>query len=259
MILPADRVTLTIDEEDKILRASTVVMAQCARPRGVIFVVSLVGVSPIYESEHYFGPWTTDQARQFGFVEPAPPSGLVGFKGAPPYEPQVSTVEDPVLTEADYDILAECENEPEGESFRKALYGAGPWVEELSAVNDSLPETKEARALLEELGVCYRDQGLTPYSKDLSWPVGGRGDEISEAQIELALKVVECKNSIDFTRRMATLESQMQAPIITKYGKDMLAHRQLIDSALVDADKVIEEYRQSPEYQQRQAATPTTS
>lgn len=256
VILPSDRVMSTFNEQTKLTQAGSIAMAQCARPRGVVFIVKLFDGHPIYDSEQYFGPWTEAQARQFGFVMPSPAADLVanGIKGAPPYELTGAPPENLSLTEADYDVLAECEKEPEAEKFRQALGEAGPWVEELATIAKSLRESEEAKALFDKLGACYRDHGLTPYPEDPSWPVGGRGDEISEAQIELALKVVECKDSIDFTQRMATLEAQMQAPIITKYAEEMLAQRQVIDKALTEADKITEEYRQSAEYKQRQGA-----
>lgn len=240
--LPYDRLSLTREEESILSVASSTVLSQCGLEHGVRFTPPTPRYDPVYASEQYFGPWTKDQARQFGFVAPQTEADLY-FNGIEGVEAPVgphSPVPNQNLTDADWKTLSEkCEGLAESSAYSQAEIQVGPWIEALDRVNDELDHDKRARGLIDELSDCYARSGLEPGGKIWWLPQGGRNRSVTEDQISLALAVVDCKDSIDFTNRMAQIQAQLQAPIIIKYADDLIARRQFIDKTVASARELI--------------------
>lgn len=193
---------------------------------------------PVYASEHYFGPWTADQAARFAFVPPMSLRDMAANEIAGAPEPASATEvapgagADDELTDDDWAVIDACNADDDVEALLDATIVTGPWTDAVEAVRDGLPDEDGARALIDELARCYAAEGLEP-ADDAPWlPEGANGREITQAQIELAVSVVRCKDSVDFTRRMADIEAGLQAPIIRRYAHELAEQRGSVDEAL---------------------------
>lgn len=234
VILPYDRFVPTWLEADLINVGGSAALALCAKDGGVTFVPPAPLDDPVYSSEHYLGPWTTDQAERFGFLRPASERDLIAngvIEGDLPEAP----VPNEGLSDADWLVVDECAETSAVTEFNEALNVDGPWLDEIQAVADSLLDHPRAKELVSRLGECYREHGLTPLRDYPVLPegVGERG--ISEHSIALALTVVGCKDQVEFTEGMAALEAELQAPILAKYERELAAQRERIDAALDEA------------------------
>jgi hypothetical protein len=244
VVLPYDRFSLSYEETNVLAAAGSVVVSNCAHDRGVNFVPADYSSDSIYESEDYFGPWTIDQAKRFAFVPPMTDADLAANGITSPAESERGDSVPPnsSLTEADWGVIDDCAATPEMDEYTEALSEQGPWGEPIQAVADSLMDDQRARAVLQDLTGCYDARGLSHASTEEPWlPGGASGSEISEGQIQLAVAVVECKDEVDFTERMADLEASLQAPIIVQYADELSARRQLIDAAVLDARSLLSE------------------
>lgn len=243
VVTPFDRFTLSPLEADLVSVAGTVEVAACAQGKGVHFVAPRPIDDSVYESEHYFGPWTVAQAERFGFVRPMSQADLManGVQGASGSGTtgELSATENAALTDADWDVVDECGKSAEVEPYRDALSQVGPWTEQIAAISATMQSDSAMIALLSELDKCYREAGLTP-EKDEPWLVAGADDHvIDEQQVTLALAVVDCKESIDFTRRAAAVEAAYQAPVIARYSDELLAQRAQLDEMISAARELI--------------------
>ncbi|WP_435299111.1 hypothetical protein [Timonella sp. A28] len=248
--LPLDRFYVKAAEEDQLSTGTGVAMALCAEEKGLTYQVTPASnpeISAIYAQEHYFGPWTQDQAKKWGFAPLLPTNDLIvnGIlsedtpytKGYFPPKKGERAIYD--LTDEEQLILDECGIA--GQAFTKAQVQDGGWHREYDPLEFNYTRNAQAVALVEELGKCFSEKGMSPETREGEpwYPQGARADRITEEQITLALKVVECKDSINFTQRMADIESAEQVQLIEKYSAEMIAKRKQIDEALSEANKVI--------------------
>lgn len=243
VVLPYDRLTLSPLETDLLSVAGTVEVAACAQTKGVRFIAPRPIDDPVYESEHYFGPWTVEQAERFGFVRPMSQADLVanGVQGASDSDSEAGSAlpDNSALTDADWDVVDECGQSAAVESYRDALSQVGPWTEEISTISTTMENDSTMIALFSELDECYRDAGLTPEEGE-PWLVTGADDHvIDEQQVTLALGVVRCKESVDFTRRAAAVEAAYEASVIAQYSDELLAQRAQLEETLSDARELI--------------------
>ncbi|WP_455952218.1 hypothetical protein, partial [Arcanobacterium haemolyticum] len=58
----------------------------------------------------------------------------------------------------------------------------------------------------------------------------------------IALKAAECQEETDATPRLAQVWADLQAPIIKKYAKELVAQRRLIDERVAEAKKYIHDH-----------------
>lgn len=58
----------------------------------------------------------------------------------------------------------------------------------------------------------------------------------------MAVTVVDCKKSLDFTQRIANVEASLQQPLVEKYSREMQEHRSAIDEMMPQAEKLIAEH-----------------
>lgn len=239
VILPLDHFQPTWEENEILAIASSVSVALCARERGVTFLAPELSFDPIYLSENYYGPWTVAQAERFAFAMPMTDAdleanGITGGAGESDADPDSVAHPNFALTEEDWVTIDEC-GSSEGLEFQKASVVTGPWTEQISAAQDALLESDEARALVDELGACFTSRGMEPDPDD-PWLVrGANGWEITEQQVQLALGFVACRNEIGFTEKLARLQARATVPTIAEFAAELTEHRRVIDAAVEKA------------------------
>lgn len=237
VILPLDHFQPTWEENEILVTAGSVSLALCAREQGVAFLAPELSFDPIYLSENYYGPWTVVQAERFAFAVPMTDAdleenGITG--GAGESDTDADSVAHPnfALTDEDWVTIDECGSSGAGRKFQKATLLDGPWTEQITAAQDALLESDEARALVDELGACFTSRGMEP-DPDAPWLVrGANGWEISEQQVQLALGVVACRNEIGFTEKLARLQARATVPTIAEFVAELTEHRRVIDAAV---------------------------
>lgn len=246
VVLPFDRFTGGYEEMDLLSTADTAMNTVCAREQGVEAIALKPTYDPVYDSESFFGPWTVDQAERFGFVTPMTDADLRanGYVpqdyGEPPSEDRARALEIMArATDDDFAVFATCRERPESKQFDLYLPAQGPWNARLDAVSGGIDDDPAVRAVFDELGQCLQDNGLEP-DPELPWqPVGADQRVINEEQVAMALTVVECKTSIDATRRIADRWAALQAPILDEYASELLDEQAVIDEALATAREYI--------------------
>lgn len=242
VVLPLDRLRISFLEADLITTAGSVAMSDCLAERGVTFSPPPPVSDPVYLSEQYFGPWTTDQARRFGFVLPMSNADLAanGIVGAPPLSSDQGAERDFQPLPDDAELAAhECADEVIVGTYDTALIDVGPWSTAVDAIPDQVLQDAGFQRAIAELGTCMEAAGLKP-NPDEPWnPMGARGDTISAAQIDMALTIVDCKQQVSFTQRVATVEAGYQAVIVDEYADELFAQRELIDEQLAASKQLL--------------------
>lgn len=246
VILPYDRLSPSFVEADRLTTAASFALAECAADSGVTFTpIGDTLDAQVYASEQYFGPWTIDQAETFGFVTPQSRNDMVanGIDGAVAGESSgaeaVASAND-ALSDADWTIIDGCGSEDAAvREFSAATVDSGPWSELLLAAGTRVVDDPRAQPVIDELTACFADEGLEPM-EDTPWlPEGADPGVLSAGQIELALTVVRCKESVGFTQRMADIDASLQAPILRDHAAELIERREALDAALEHADAVI--------------------
>lgn len=234
VVLPYDRLTADFYETDRLATGASAAVSACAAESGVSFDPPPLVDDPVYSSEHYFGPWTTDQASRFGFVPPMSLRDMAanGIAGAPDAGAPAQQLEDDLDDDA-WEVIDACNrDDADVTTLLDATRVTGPWVDDFQAVHDTLLDDDEASDLLAELTTCLEAAGLRP-DEGAPWlPEGAEAGRISQGQIEMALTVVGCKDGLDFTERMAGIEARLQEPLLRRYAAELAEQRRVIDDAL---------------------------
>lgn len=251
VILPADRFIHTTNDMILLASAGSVEVSNCAAENGVVLPAVYPREDDVYYSEHYYGPWTVAQAERFGFVMPMTDAdlranGISQTVERPEESSEISESDAsprPDLSEADEDLVAECASNEAAQAYaRVQSFGLGPWAEELAVASVSAREEQATKDALEELLQCYESNGLQPGvgEENAPWiPEGAEANVISEEQVQMALTVVECKQDIRFTERVAQVEAELQASVIVEYLDELLEHRRVLDEALASASELV--------------------
>ncbi|AWE43214.1 hypothetical protein [Actinobaculum sp. 313] len=255
--LPADYVVQETEEEGEVISAAhDAAAAECAREElGIPWVATEPAeLLPTDEMWSDYGPWTKSVAEKFAFVEPQSdrklifngyvekPEGYVGIEDAPGPNDHISASQLEEIREA-------CVDKPELLRFDAfELWEYGPGQEALNDEVDTRQQDPKMQALLEELRVCYVENGIE-FDENLAWvgfaadaaPASEKPNEehITEEQIQLALKTVECKDQINFTQRVADIIAERQVPIIEEYADDLFTIRAKWDNAAAEAKEYI--------------------
>lgn len=209
-------------------------------------------------------PQTETSLIRNGIVVPAAPA--VPATSQP--ESLVATIDN--LSEEQLAASRQCEKDPQVLEFgRSDIMTATPWQSEIAEGTIRAEADPRGLQLFEELGNCYAEQGMEMDPEQPGFVVGARqyavtremevsencradgpagGDDacgmqsvltgesaINEAQIALALTTVQCKDSINFTQRIADLIAEKEAPIVEEYAEDIVADRQRVDDLLAQA------------------------
>lgn len=252
VVLPFDRFVPTTNDMITIGSATSRLVADCAADSGVTFTPAAAPTQPEYDSELYFGPWTTAQAERFAFVSPMSAADLaangIKLEGVGPTQQTTqspadsTTAANNALSDDDWDVVDACGSSDEVHELNAGLaIGDGPWAESLQAISDGLADQPEVQSAIEELGSCFTSAGLSPDPTAPWLPVGYDTGVISEQQVALALSVVACKDQTDFTARVAEVQAEEQAPVVVTYLDELLAKRSALDEALETADEVLDQ------------------
>lgn len=243
--LPGDRFFLSEYESDLLATAQSIAMAKCAQNElGIEWGAYSM---PLEEADwslmfYEFGPWTVDMAERFAFAFPSSERGLIvnGIIPAPPgYQ-----MESPVLVarselpQEDFDaVVNTCGKDPEALQFSDIDLGivGTPAETELRDAREALMRDDRAKGVFEELSACYEENGLEQKSDTSVEVVGMDADVINEEQVQLALKVVECKTEVDAIPRLAEIWADLQAPTIHKYAAELTEYQRVKDEALAAA------------------------
>lgn len=270
--LPSDRLLVSADEEEFISTAYRAAQTLCARAQGVPWERSWrLPDDPILNAWNQYGPWTAEVAQRFAFVEPQTETSLIRNRIIFPETPQPEpTLVMDMFTEDQLAIGHECHNDPQVKEFDTSeLHQPGPWYDAVFDAYDQAEKDPRGLQLFEELSACYADNGMEMDPEQPGFIVGAQqyavtreveltencrtdgpagGDDtcgiyheptgesaINEEQIALALTTVQCKDSINFTQRMADLIAEKQAPGIEKYADEIIALRTNADELLAKA------------------------
>lgn len=246
ILFPADRYTLTDEEEAELASAGSVVLEDCARLEGVEFMAWEPRYAPEYQASAQYGVWTTVLAERFGFVSPMSDADLrangvtgnrsVETDGSGPgdHEPDWGLVNPSPEAHA---ILADCRESADFRAINSAqFYRGGAWSRPLGDAIESAHASEGYQAAFEDLEDCYRADGLEP---DGMFVAGVDASTISAEQISLALRVVACKDDVNFVERAVVEVARRQIPIIDRYEAELTAQRESIDEALARAEEIL--------------------
>ena len=258
--LPSDRLLVTTSEEEIIRTAEFAAVAVCVRAKGVPWPSAHhPNDDPVLNAWHRYGPWTADIAQKFAFVKPMTERGLItqGIVIPENLEPIFEPLLIVNLTETQLAASDECYKDPQVLQFNGAsLYNPGPWMDAVLDSYTLIDSDPRAQELFDELGTCYAEYGMEMDPENPGFVVGANTtanarywidengqpaseptDEpvITEEQVIMALQTVECKDSIDFTNRIANLIAEKQAPGVEKYSEELVSQRQHIDDLVASA------------------------
>lgn len=249
VVLPFDRFAMTSWEEDVLMSATGATINVCAADKAVetktVLPTDKRVHDEIYASEHYFGPWTEAQANRWGFVPPMTDADLFynGIEGGPQNAPEAMFLsEEHNYTPEDEEVIGECRDSSSWVDLSASLTSESPWLTDYPIFEETWKEHEEAVRIIGELSQCLTDNNLVPL-KETPWlPTGSQSNLIDEEQIDMAVTVVDCKKSLDFTQRIANVEASLQQPLVEKYSREMQEHRSAIDEMMPQAEKLIAEH-----------------
>ena len=253
--LPWDRYKLTEEEQNYLLSAGSMALAECTRTKldGVAWTgfppEVLMSVNPPVFSE--FGPWRKEMAQQFGFTRVADSGKPIAGRGLQARSTenkeafkQRSDSNSKMLEKAEKQIHSTCDSYPLVAKFAvKELDDSGPWKAELSNTRMVLFDDPRAKAIAGELDACFVKKGLKTSSETPGFVEGVDSFiEPTQETIGIALKAAECQEETDATPRLAQVWADLQAPIIKKYAKELVAQRRVIDERIAEAKKYIHDH-----------------
>ena len=262
--LPIDRFVMSNWEEEEVLSARSIALAKCARDK---LGLQKYGV-PNYDvppPEHLMfnelGVWTPEMADQFGFVKPST-RGELSANGIIPRPKNIDEIEAELsayMLSADEEVevsetCLDGANAPDLGRFNTVELDPynGPWTAEINETLQQTLDDDRVKTVIDDLKKCYTEAGLTieePHSPDDlgtdgALPiriVGADTMKIDEAQIEMANKVVACKQETDAINKITAVWAEKQAPIIEEYADELVANRQDIQAVVADATAYIAE------------------
>lgn len=240
---PADRFMLSNEEEAELSAVSSILLESCAGESGIEFGAWESRHVPEYDASTLYGVWTPALAARFGFVTPMSDADLRA-NGVTVHQP--GTEKPPEAQDHDRgvldsspeaeDVLAECQSTPEYQAIDSfQFYRTQAWSVPLGDAFEAAQQSDEFEAAVTDLHECFRADGLRPEGFAVK---GTDISEISAEQIDLALRVVECKDDVDFVRRAVVEVARHQLPIVERYENELTAHRAAIDEALARAETI---------------------
>ena len=242
--LPVDYVALGEQEDSStIWAARDAAIAQCAREELNIPWVA-TAPDPYMPTRHMwarYGPWTEDVAQKFGFVEPMGDGALIvnGIVEEPEGHEWIPWPNEGIPEEQRSKTAEVCNSKPEVQRFDEvALWVNGPGQQALNDESNAVNHDVRMQELFGELEACYINEGME-MDPELPGYVVGAEPKINEEQIALALKTVECKDQVNFTRRAADITAERQIPIIEEHADELFAVRKKWDDTVAEAESYI--------------------
>lgn len=249
-------------EEGELFSAQSVAFAKCVRAQlGYDWYASDNWDSLPAESHMFseLGPWTTEMADAFGFVSPAPRGYLSanGIVAKPKNNDEIDAAaaryaHTPEEANEATETCGGPEKYPESRPFDVAELGVwnGPWIEEFNSSWSETQRDERTQAVIDELKVCYTEKGLAISAPNSPDAVGADGrlpiviegastQIIDEAQIEMANKVVACKQETSAIQRITEIWAEKQAPIVEEYSQELTDLRSRIDTSVESATSYI--------------------
>jgi len=242
--LPYDRFRITNVESDILWTARSGAVAASARNSGLTWTGWDLRGGDYSASHiwHVFGPWRQQDAEKFGFMVPMSDAGLMARGLIPKSEGYTEpTTPNTQLSQAQIDeVGSTCSSDPQAMEFaEEELLVSSPWLDAIYEVDDAINQDPRSLKVFDALAQCYSGQGMTFDEDSPGYVIGADQEKISEDQITMALKVADCQNQVDSTRRLADIWADLQAPIITKYASELAAGRETIDEAVSNAETFI--------------------
>lgn len=245
--LPSDRLMLSAEENSVLNSAASLLIADCAKAQGIDFSASPVPDDIALRVREPFGPWLQAYVEKFAFVGPQSEADLAanGVSRADGPVKAATTANGKALRHnaqlsgADLAVVDKCREDGAAQFDATKLVKAGPWANPLGSLWVSFWTDDSVKQVVAKYESCLEAEGLTP---DPEVPLGVKGastTEISESQIRMALKVVDCKERTDLVRKLSDIMATKQAAIIVKYGPELVNQRQQIDAALTAAHDVL--------------------
>ena len=242
--LPVDYVALGEQEDSStIWAARDAAIAQCAREELNIPWVA-TAPDPYIPAEHMwarYGPWTKPVAEKFAFVDPMGDGALIvnGIVEEPEGHEWIPWPNEGIPEEQRSQTAEVCNSKPEVQRFDEvALWVNGPGQQALNDESNAVNHDVRMQELFGELEACYINEGME-MDPELPGYVVGAEPKINEEQIALALKTVECKDQVNFTRRAADITAERQIPIIEEHADELFAVRKKWDDTVAEAESYI--------------------
>jgi len=248
---PYDRLRASVEEVDILATASKLTTAECAKAQGVDFRASASGSFPsVYKASNYFGVWIKEHAERYAFLPPMTEADMEanGIKGGAWAEGDRAKVKggkaamaahNSKLSPSQKAVVAECARTKAKRFNLGILAPPGPWSQPIDTMASNFNADERVKSLYNELHACFVDAGLKPNEEAPGVPIGAKVHEISEEQIQMALRVVDCKHSSNLVPRLSAIMAELQAPIIEKYAPELAVQRERIDTAVAAARQVI--------------------
>jgi hypothetical protein len=244
--LPYDRFVPSGLDEQVLHNAAEVAATLCWREMGLPATGTGLRPSEIYLSEHLYGPWTMSQAQKFGFVVPAPDADLRANNFIPEGTGEPSVYDSGSwarIAESNSripaDKAAEAKEKCSPDHERWFIGHDGPWKAAMAQVSAQVDSSAELGAIVDDLGECFEARGLEPDPEYPYQPKGSDAGWIDEEQIELAISTVECKQEVEFTKRVADLYVTFQAPVMLEYEDELIAHQLELRNLLIEAEEIV--------------------
>lgn len=235
--------------------ADALLYTLCAREHGVGLVAVRYTEQPVYDSELFYGPWTTGQAEKFAFVQPSPDADLRanGVIPSDAGEPSVyagwASLNDHV-TQAERDGVAQSCGGGGGEEAADSEWTFNydtPWQAKMAALGQEVVKDAAYGELLEELYLCFDRSGMEAHADEPGVPEGAKFRVIDKEQIALAVKTVQCKDETGFTRKMADLWASYQVPVLVEYQREIVAQGEALRTKLDEADVLMSDHPEAYE------------
>lgn len=265
--LPGDSVNVSKSDENVFMTAWTLAAAACYRDNGITWWGTDYRTAGPYDHVYNdMGPWTKKIAAEFGFVRPRTRTtlarlGMIGEPGSAqndanttagdkdaPEHPNRAILNNPQLADKLKLTATSCRVTPDVIKWdpQKVWDKTRPWGGELGSAGTTVMHQPEYAKLRDELHACYTESGLTPLPTTADNTDGvevkGQEDYVNEAQINLALKVVACKEKTHFIQRYADLVAKEQWTIINKYAKEITAFDAWKKEHLKEAQQYISQH-----------------
>lgn len=231
IVLPVERFMPSRSELDELMSARALAMAECSTEQGLPTTYEPVHLSQ--GSDRRYGVWFRPEAERFGYGLPDLDSG----------EPEVADggAVGALEGESALQIYEECGKSPDVASLNfEHISPAFDYQEVFGGVTEQAQESEAAQEAFADWEACLTENGLQRDTSVSPWAVEGSSQEASEANINIALVDIQCKEDTGYMERMAEAEAAVQAPLIEEHLPELAEMRAEYDSALETAREYLQ-------------------
>ncbi len=198
--------------------------------------------SPTAHMWNAYGPWTKEVAEKFAFVRPKGDRALVtsGIVEAPEGYEAFPDLNEGISPSDREKVQVECAEDPQVRMFYDAMtVSPGPGQEALNAEVEGRKSDPQITEIISDLSQCYTREGMEMSEQHTGYPVTANLRQITEEQIQLALRSVACKEEVRFVERVSTAIAARQVPIIEEYYEDLAGAREQWEANVKSAKEFI--------------------